>query len=177
MIGDGNGIVKPPSPYAGAHSVWPRLLVFCKWIPDASRMAPKSTERRSPCPAAFTLDLVGDRWTMLIVRDLLLRGKQRYRDFLEGGENIATNVLADRLAKLEAAGIVDVTPDPDDRRAKRYRPTQKGRELTPLLVELMIFGGRHDPKSPFSKTWLKRAESDREETVRRILADLDAKQH
>jgi len=131
-------------------------------------MTGKKSERRSECPTAYALDIFGDRWTLLIVRDLLIGGKSRYKDFLEAGEGIATNILADRLGRLEAWGIVTSAPDPVNRRVKRYRLTQKGLDLAPMMLEMILWSARYDPDTGAPKAFLRRAQRDREG----LLADL-----
>jgi len=105
---------------------------------------------------------------MLVVRDLLLHGKRRYREFQESDEGIATNILADRLARLERWGIVESRADPENRRAKLYEPTAKGLDLAPLLLELIIWGGTHDPHTDASPGWIRSAKRDRAGTIARI---------
>lgn len=104
-----------------------------------------SKERGSGCPICYSLDIFGDRWTLLILRDLLLHGKERYREFLGSDEAIASNILSDRLRRLEAADIVLREPDPDDRRQLIYRATDKGRTLLPVLLEIAAWGASNDP--------------------------------
>jgi DNA-binding HxlR family transcriptional regulator len=92
----------------------------------------------------ISLDLVGDRWSLLIVRDLMVRGMRTFKDFQQAGEGIATNVLADRLRKLEAAGVISAQPEPADRRKVQYRLTEKGIDLAPVLTELLLWGARYE---------------------------------
>jgi DNA-binding HxlR family transcriptional regulator len=92
----------------------------------------------------ISLDLVGDRWSLLIVRDLMVRGMRTFKDFQQAGEGIATNVLADRLKKLEAAGVISAQPEPADRRKVQYRLTEKGIDLAPVLTELLLWGARYE---------------------------------
>ena len=100
---------------------------------------------RSGCPVSVALEILGDRWSLVIVRDLMVRGLKTFKEFRDAGERIATNILADRLEKLEASGIITVESDEADRRKVNYRLTQKGIELAPLLLELLIWGARHYP--------------------------------
>jgi DNA-binding HxlR family transcriptional regulator len=90
------------------------------------------------------LDIFGDRWSLLIIRDLMVRGYRTYKDFQQAGEGIATNVLADRLRRLESAGIIAPEPAEDDGRRLHYRLTKKGIDLAPVLLELVIWGARHE---------------------------------
>lgn len=88
--------------------------------------------------------MFGDRWSLLIVRDLMVRGYRTFGEFENSGEGIATNILADRLQKLEAAGIIVTERDPADRRKVNYRLSAKGIDLAPVLLELLIWGARHE---------------------------------
>ena len=81
---------------------------------------------------------------MLIVRDMMVRGLRTFREFQESGEGIATNVLAGRLRKLEAAGILTAEAEPADARRVNYRLTEKGIDLAPVLLDLLIWGARHE---------------------------------
>jgi DNA-binding HxlR family transcriptional regulator len=117
---------------------------------------------RSHCPIAFALDLLGDRWTLLILRDLLLKGKTRFQEFLGCEERIATNVLSDRLKKLEANGFIVKRDDPSSGRQFLYAPTKKGVALLPILLELVRWSGRFDPDTEAPRAFLKRLEQDSE---------------
>lgn len=92
----------------------------------------------------MALETLGDAWSLLIVRDLMFKDKQTYNEFLQGGEGIASNILADRLRKLEAAGIVDKRADPSDARRYIYSLSAKGIDLAPVLVELVLWSARHE---------------------------------
>ena len=92
---------------------------------------------------SISLEAVGDRWSLLIIRDLMVRGYRTFKEFERSGEGIATNILADRLRKLRAAGIVETEPDSADGRKLNYRLTAKGIDLAPVLLELLIWGARH----------------------------------
>ena len=110
-------------------------------------MSAAHDNKRSGCPISFALDLFGDRWTLLVLRDLVLRGKQHYRDFLSSDEGIASNILSDRLKRLEAAGIVSREADAGDKRQVVYAPTPKGRALLPVLLEIAAWGASHDAET------------------------------
>jgi DNA-binding HxlR family transcriptional regulator len=103
-----------------------------------------SRGRRSGCPISIALETLGDAWSLLIVRDLMFKDRQTYNEFLEGGEGIASNILADRLRRLEAAGIVDKQRDASDARRFVYRLSAKGIDLAPVLVELIMWSARHE---------------------------------
>lgn len=92
----------------------------------------------------MALELLGDAWSLLIVRDLMFKDRRTYNDFLTGGEGIASNVLADRLRKLEEANIIEKRRDPVDARRFLYRLSPKGIDLAPVLVELVIWSARHE---------------------------------
>jgi DNA-binding HxlR family transcriptional regulator len=100
--------------------------------------------RRSGCPLNATLEILGDTWSLLIVRDLMFMGRTAFKEFLEGGEGIATNILAVRLQRLEEHGIIARQPDPADARKTIYRLTSKGIDLAPVLVELILWAARHE---------------------------------
>ena len=88
--------------------------------------------------------MLGDRWSLLIIRDLMFRGFRTYRELLESEEGIATNILADRLHRLEQCGIISIEQDTTDRRRLIYRLTAKGMDLAPVLVELILWGARYE---------------------------------
>ncbi len=104
---------------------------------------PKS-KRRSGCPVSVSLEIFGDTWSLLILRDLMVRGYRKFKEFHNAGEGIATNILSDRLQKLEAAGIISSEPEETDGRSVNYRLTEKGIDLAPALLELLIWGAQHE---------------------------------
>ena len=110
-------------------------------MPPRKLTAPR---RRSGCPLNASVEMLGDRWSLLIIRDLMVRGLRRFREFQESGEGIATNILADRLQKLESAEIITAEVDESDARCLNYRLTGKGIDLAPVLLELLIWGARHE---------------------------------
>ncbi|MEI9812361.1 MAG: helix-turn-helix domain-containing protein [Acidobacteriota bacterium] len=101
-------------------------------------------KRRSGCPVSASLEVLGDRWSLLIIRDLMVRGYRTFKDFQTSGEGIATNILATRLRSLETAGIVSREANPDDGRRVDYRLTEKGIGLAPVMLELLVWGARHE---------------------------------
>lgn len=104
----------------------------------------KSAARRSPCPLAATLDLIGDRWTLLIIRDLFA-GKSRYRELANSPERIATNILAARLERLQACGLVVARSSLQRVGSSEYRLTARGRSLLPVLQAMRDWGLVHVP--------------------------------
>ena len=93
---------------------------------------------------SISLEILGDRWSLLIVRDLMVRGFRTFHDFERAGEGIATNILADRLSRLRRAGIVETEPHASDRRKVNYRLTEKGIDLAPVLFDLLVWGANHE---------------------------------
>jgi DNA-binding HxlR family transcriptional regulator len=128
---------------------------------------PKSNHR-SPCPVNICLEVFGDSWSLLIVRDLMVRGYKTFKEFQGSGEGIATNILADRLQKLQASGIVVAEAVETDGRKVNYRLTEKGIALAPVLLDLLIWGARHEPADAACSLIL-RMEKNREE----ILAEVE----
>lgn len=104
---------------------------------------PKS-KHRSGCPVNISLERFGDRWSLLIIRDLMVRGYKTFKQFQGAGEGIATNILASRLQKLEAAGIITAEADEVDARRVNYRLTEKGIDLAPVVLELLVWAARHE---------------------------------
>ena len=88
--------------------------------------------------------MLGDRWSLLIIRDMMLRGSRTYKEFLESHERIATNILADRLRKLIAYGIITAEPDPSDGRKRIYLLTAKGIDLAPVMTEMVLWAAAHE---------------------------------
>jgi DNA-binding HxlR family transcriptional regulator len=101
-------------------------------------------QRRSGCPLNASVEMLGDRWSLLIIRDMMLRGAKAYKEFLELYEGIATNILADRLRKLEAYGIIEARADPSDGRKRIYLLTAKGIALAPVLTEMVLWAAAHE---------------------------------
>ena len=109
-------------------------------------MAAKSTPKpRSGCPVSISLDVFGDRWSLLLVRDMMVRGLRTFSEFQNSGENISTNILADRLRHLEKAGIIAAERAADDARSIHYRLTAKGIALAPVMLEMFIWAAHHQP--------------------------------
>jgi DNA-binding HxlR family transcriptional regulator len=108
-------------------------------------MASESAKKhRSGCPVVVSLDIFGDRWSLILVRDMMVRGYRTFGEFQRAGEGISTNILTDRLERLQGAGIVAAEPVPDDGRSHYYRLTAKGIALAPVMLELLIWAAKHD---------------------------------
>lgn len=122
-------------------------------------MAQKRTaKRRSECPLNASVEMLGDRWSLLIIRDMMLGGFRTYKQFMECYEGIATNILADRLRRLTANGIVTAEPDPRDGRKMIYRLTAKGIELAPVLTEMVLWAAAHEDTGNQALVQLMRAD-------------------
>jgi DNA-binding HxlR family transcriptional regulator len=104
----------------------------------------RNVKRRSGCPLNASVEILGDRWSLLIIRDMMLRGFRSYKEFLESYEGIATNILADRLRKLMAHGIITTKADPSDGRKLIYLLTPKGIDLAPVLTEMVLWAAAHE---------------------------------
>ena len=103
----------------------------------------KRITRRSTCPISTTLDILGDKWTLLIIRDLMFTGKKTYGEFLQSEEKIATNILADRLLIMEKTGMVEKKAFPGNKAKNLYRLTPKGIDLMPVLFEIILWGDKY----------------------------------
>ena len=125
---------------------------------------------RSHCPVSLALEAIGDRWSLLILRDLIMRGKRHYQDFLNSEEGIATNILADRLARLERQGLISKSVDPEDKRQFRYSPTPKGLDLLPVIFEMARWSKKYNPRIDPASPFLRRSEADKEVFMKQILS-------
>lgn len=133
---------------------------------------PRRSDRRSNCPISFGLDIFGDKWSLLIIRDIMFYGRSRYSDFAPR-EHIATNILADRLRSLEDAGIVEKRRDGSERKTHEYAVTATGRALLPTLVEMTLWGLRYDPETPASDEFLARVDRDARRVAREVARAID----
>ncbi len=107
-------------------------------------MPKENPKRRSPCPVACSLDILGDRWTLLVIRDLIL-GRSRFKEFAASPEGIPTNILSDRLERLLRHGIAEQIPAADGTKRFAYRLTEKGRSLGPVLAAMRDWGLAWEP--------------------------------
>jgi DNA-binding HxlR family transcriptional regulator len=133
-------------------------------------MTRKLPARRSDCPIACALDFIGDKWTLVVLRDLIMVRKRYFQELLAGNEGIATNILASRLKLLEAAGLVTRRADPGQPRRVIYEPTEKALDLLPVLIELMRWSMKYDPMSAAPRQLVRRLARDRDG----LIADLRA---
>jgi DNA-binding HxlR family transcriptional regulator len=124
-------------------------------------MPGQKPKRRSECPLNASVEMLGDRWSLLIIRDMMLRGFQTYKEFMECYEGIATNILADRLKKLVAYGIITANPDPSDGRKLIYSLTAKGIDLAPVLTEMVLWAAAHEDTGNQALVRLMRADKEK----------------
>ncbi len=105
-------------------------------------------KNRSDCPISCSLDVFGDKWSLLIIRDIMLRGKVSYSEFLESEERISTNILVNRLKVLEEENIVSKSVSPTNKSKFNYSLTEKGIDLLPIVIEIMDWGAKYNENSP-----------------------------
>jgi DNA-binding HxlR family transcriptional regulator len=131
---------------------------------------PKDNSRQSGCSVAYCLDLFGDKWSLLIVRDMMFLSKRYFGQFLESPERIASNILADRLKKLEDAGVLSKAADPASSSRLIYELTPKGLDLMPLIFEMLLWGSKHHASNNIPKELIRRLKRDKAT----VLADVRA---
>ena len=123
---------------------------------------------RSNCPINYALESFGDKWTLLIIRDLMFKSKQSFGEFLTSNEKISTNILSDRLKRLEAIGIISREIHCENRSKCVYSLTEKGRDLLPLMLEITQWSGRYYDEVNTSKEFLKKLDEDKAGVIRQI---------
>ena len=117
-------------------------------------------QRRSGCPLNASVEMLGDRWSLLIIRDMLLLGSRTFKDLLNSYERPATNILTDRLRRLEAYGIITPQKDPADGRKLFYLLTPKGIDLAPVLTEMVLWAAAHEKTE--NETLVRQMKKDKE---------------
>lgn len=122
----------------------------------------KRVDNKSHCPVNFALEVFGDSWSLLIIRDIVFWGKKTYGEFLESDEHISTNILANRLAHLEQRGILVKTPHPTDGRKEIYALTDKGLDIIPILLEISGWSSHYDPESVAPKDFVELVYANRD---------------
>lgn len=127
-----------------------------------------SPKRRSGCPLNASVEMLGDRWSLLIIRDMMLLGSRTFKEFLNSHERIATNILADRLQKLERHQIITSMRDPVDRRKLIYLLTPKGMDLAPVLTEMVLWAAHHEETG--NKALVRQIRQDKDRFVSAIRA-------
>jgi DNA-binding HxlR family transcriptional regulator len=147
------------------------ILAICKYYSHFNVM--KKIQHRSSCPIAYSLDYIGDKWVLLILRDLIFTNKSSYGDFLTSEEKIATNILADRLKSLEENGFIKSTVSLEKKNKFNYSLTEKGIDLIPAIVELMIWGSKYNP--PGAVAVIEKLKKDKEGTIQQLREKLLAR--
>jgi DNA-binding HxlR family transcriptional regulator len=118
---------------------------------------------RSDCPISFALEIFGDKWSLLIVRDIIFAKKNTYNEFLESDEKIATNILSSRLKMLEETGIIEKRYDPTRKTRSKalYKLTQRGTDLIPILVEIILWSAEQHPVDDVAQAIVDKAKQDK----------------
>lgn len=129
-------------------------------------------KRKSDCPIYFALEIFGDKWSLLIIRDLIFKGKKTYGEFLLSEEKIATNILADRLTMLEEVGLIKSKKDKGNKSKFNYTLTEKGIDLVPVLLEIVQWSAKHDKNTAAPKEFIERLKNDKEKFIQEIIERL-----
>jgi DNA-binding HxlR family transcriptional regulator len=135
-------------------------------------MVDKNTQDWSGCPVRFGMSQFGDKWSFLIIRDLMFKGRNYYYEFIEAGEGISTNILAARLADLEKNGIIDKQKDPLKGSRYIYTLTEKGIELMPMMLAMMDWAEKYDVHTEVPKPFIDALRSDPEQLRKDILDNI-----
>jgi DNA-binding HxlR family transcriptional regulator len=130
----------------------------------------KAKMPKSHCPVNFALEIFGDKWTLLIIRDLLFFGKKYYGEFINSEEGISTNILADRLNLLEKKGFVQKHNDAAHGSKYVYQPTQKAIDLIPMLLEMILWSAKYDPATAAPKEFVARLKRDQKGVINEFVA-------
>lgn len=132
----------------------------------------KDSKKRSDCPISSSLDIWGDKWSLLIVRDLMFAKQCTYGTFLKSDEKIATNILASRLQSLEEKGIIRKMEHPDSKAKFLYKLTQKGIDLLPLLVEINLWSEKYDNCPADKKEIINEVKKDKDKFIKKATKEL-----
>jgi DNA-binding HxlR family transcriptional regulator len=135
----------------------------------------ETRKKRSDCPLSCSLDIFGDKWSLLIIRDLIFGKKCTYNDFLKSAEGIAPNILASRLKGLEENGIIEKSAHPDSKAKILYKLTQKGIDLLPIIIEVYIWADEYFTIPTDIKATIKEAKKDKEKFVKKVTKELKSK--
>lgn len=125
------------------------------------------------CPVRYGLGLFGDKWSLLIIRDMMFFGRRYYGDFLTAGEGISTNILADRLAQLEASSIISKSPDPTHGKKFVYRLTQKGLDLMPVMFAIIDWSEKYDEQTEVPEEFVRDLRARPKSLRRKIVAAME----
>jgi len=129
-------------------------------------------KKRSECPISSSLDVWGDKWSLLIIRDLMFKKQCTYGDFLKSDEKIATNILASRLQVLEENGLINKLDHPDSKAKVLYQLTQKGIDLLPLMIEINLWANKYFQLPDERKAIIKEVKKDKEKFIREWMKNL-----
>lgn len=130
---------------------------------------------RSDCPISNALDYLGDKWSLLVIRDIAFFNKRSYNELLESAEGIATNILSSRLKSLEASNIIKKEPNPSDRRRQIYSLTESGKDLIPILIEMILWSTKYYSDSlDIPVDLVQKAKEDRDALIHQIMDQIDA---
>ncbi len=129
-------------------------------------------QKRSDCPLSCSLDMWGDKWSLLIIRDMMFARKETYGDFLKSPEGIATNILAARLLSLEEHKIIVKSDHPESQAKKLYKLTQKGIDLLPIVLEIYLWAEKHMLIPNEIKAIIKEAKKDKEGFIKSMTKEL-----
>lgn len=135
-------------------------------------MTKRSSDDWHGCPIRYGAAILGDPWSLLVLRDLMFNGARHYADFLNAGEGISTNILAARLSQLETEGLIEKRPDPEHGKRFLYSLTAKGRDLLPALLEIIRWAGTWDGESEVSQAFVEDIERDRTAVAEKITRNL-----
>lgn len=135
----------------------------------------KNKPRRSDCPIANTLDIFGDRWSLLIIRDMMFLNKREFGELVTDNEKIATNILTDRLQRLQDAGIILKSSDPSNGTKYIYTLTERGIQFLPTMIEVILWGMKNILDADMPKRFVRAIESDREAFEKSVTANLEKK--
>ena len=125
-------------------------------------------EVRSHCPINYVLEHIGDKWSLLIIRDLMFKDKRHYNEFLEGGEKVSTSVLGTRLKQLEEVGLISKGEDDVKKSRIKYSLTQKGIDMLPFMVDMISWSGEYDKETEAGKHFLDQAKHHRDDLLNSI---------
>jgi DNA-binding HxlR family transcriptional regulator len=134
----------------------------------------KNREGRSGCPITNALEVVGDRWTLVIIRDMMMGGRHEFHEFLNAEEGISTNILVDRLQRLQDQGIVRSIPHPTHKTRKYFYLTQKGKDLMPMMIQMALWATAHLPGVKIPKPLLNKVRNDTRGFMNEMLASMRA---
>ena len=131
-----------------------------------------TAKKRSDCPISNSLDIWGDKWFLLIIRDLMFAKECTYGDFLKAPEGIATNILASRLQALEENKIIEKLPHPESKAKVLYRLTKKGIDLLPVMIEINLWAEKYFPIPADRKAMLKEVKKDKAAFIKSVTKEL-----